>query len=64
VFDADCCNGIVAVAVMTTPFCGEGTEGGDIDGKEAAHGSDAEMEAAASVASPEADCIVNSGGGT
>jgi hypothetical protein len=53
VFDADCCNGIVAVAIMTAPFCGEGIEGGDIDGKEAAHGSDAEM-----------DCVVNSGGGT
>jgi hypothetical protein len=64
VFDADCCNGIVVVVVVTTPFCSEDSEGGVMDDKEGAEGSEAEIGAGASGASTRADSVANSGGGT
>jgi hypothetical protein len=60
VFDADCCNGIVAVVVVVAPFCG----GGDNDGKEDVDGRVAAIGAGAFCVSAGADCVSNSGGGT
>lgn len=59
VFDADCCNGIVAVTVVVAPFCG----GGNNDGKEDV-GIVAAIGAGAFCVSAGADCVSNSGGGT
>jgi hypothetical protein len=64
VFDADCCNGIVAVVVVVAPFCGERIGGGDGDGKVDAEGRVAVMGAGAICVSGGADCVSNSGGGT
>lgn len=61
VFDADCCNGIVAVVV---PFWGESSEGGDTVGVDDVEGSEAAMDAGALSASDGADWVSNSGGGT
>lgn len=60
VFDADCCNGIVAVVVVVVPFCG----GGSSDGKEDVEGRVAAIGAGAFCVSAGADCVSNSGGGT
>ena len=59
VFDADCCNGIVAVVVVVAPFCG----GGNNDGKEDVEGRVAAIGAGAFCVSAAADCVSNSGGG-
>jgi hypothetical protein len=64
VFDADCCNGIVAVMVVVMPFCGERSDGDDMDGKGDADGRDAAIDAGAFCVSVGADCASNSGGGT
>lgn len=48
VFDADCCSGIVMVAIVLAPFCGETTGGGERDGREDAEGSEATIGAGAS----------------
>ena len=65
VFDADCCNGIVVVVtVVTMPFCGERSDGGDMDGKGDAEGREAAIDAGAFCVSAGADCVSNSGGGT
>lgn len=60
VFDADCCNGIVAVVVVVAPFCG----GGNNDGNEDVEGRVAAIGAGAFCVSAGADCVSNSGGGT
>ncbi len=62
VFDADCCNGMVAVAVIVViaPFCG----GGSNDGKEDVEGRAATICAGAFCVSAGSDCVSNSGGGT
>ena len=60
VFDADCCNGIVAVVIVVVPFCG----GGNNDGKEDVEGRVATIGAGAFCVSAGADCVSNSGGGT
>ena len=62
VFDADCCNGIVAVVVA--PFCGERIGGGDGDDKVDAEGRVAVRGAGAFCVSGGADCVSNSGGVT
>lgn len=55
-FEADCCNGIVAAAaVVAVPFWGESTGGGDKVGKEDVEGSEAVMDAGALSASDGAD---------
>jgi hypothetical protein len=59
VFDADCCNGTVAVIVVAAPFCG----GGNDDGKEDVEGRVAAIGAGAFCVSA-ADSVSNSGGGT
>jgi hypothetical protein len=64
VFDADCCKGIVAVVVVTAPFCGERIGGGDIDGIEDVEEREAVMDAGAFCVSAGTDCVSNSGGGT
>ncbi len=64
VFDADCCNGIVAAgAVIVMPFWGESSGGGCKVGKEDV-GSEAAMDAGALSVSDGADCVSNSDGGT
>jgi len=63
VFDADCCNGIVA-AVVVMPFCGERSGVGTIDGKEDVEEREAAIDAGAFCVSAGADCGSNSGGGT
>jgi hypothetical protein len=65
VFEADCCNGIVAVAaVVVVPFWSESTGGGDNVGKEDVEGSEAVMGAGVLSTSDGADCVSNSGGRT
>ena len=63
-FDADCCNGIVTVATVLAPFCGDTTGGCDKGGRAEADGSDATIGAGASGTSLRVDCAANSGGGT
>jgi hypothetical protein len=60
VFDADCCNGIVAVVVVVAPFWGTGNN----DGKEDVVGRVAAIGAGAFCVSAGSDCVSNSGGGT
>ena len=62
--DAESCNGIVTVAVVTVPVCGENTGCSSIDRKEGADGSEVEMGADPSGASAGADSVANSGRGT
>lgn len=65
VFDADCCNGIVAAgAVVVVPFWGESSGGGCKVGKDDVEGSEAAMDAGALSVSDGADCVSNSDGGT
>jgi len=59
VFDADCCNGIVAVVVVVAPFCG----GGNSDGNEDVEGRVAAIGAGAFCVSASSGCVSNSGGG-
>ena len=64
-FEADCCNGIVAVAGVMMPFCGESSGAGDIDGKDDVEGSEAAMGTVGALSASAADdCVSNSGGGT
>lgn len=60
VFDADCCNGIVAVVVVVAPFCG----GGNNDGKDDVEGRVVAIGVGAFCVSADVDCVSNSGGGT
>lgn len=64
VFDADCRNGIVTVAVAMPPFCGERCGSGKIDGNEEVEASEATIGADGLSASTGADCVSNSAGGT
>lgn len=55
-FEADCCNGIVAAAtVIAEPFWGESTGGGDKVGKEDVDGSEAAIDAGGLSASDGAE---------
>jgi hypothetical protein len=56
VFDADCCNGIVAVgAAVAVPFGGESRAGGANVGKEDVDGSEAAIDAGVLSASDGVD---------
>jgi len=64
VFDADCCNGIVTVAIVGAPFCCDTTGDCDGGGREDADGREATIDAGASDTSTCIVCAANSGGGT
>lgn len=55
VFDADCCNGIVAAVAIVVPFWGESSGGGDTIGVDDVEGSEAAIGEGALGASDGAD---------